>query len=144
MTDTEAHYAQIEKETLALIWACERFSMYLLRKCFLLETNQKPHVSLLSSKNQENLPLHILRFRLRMMRYNFTIVHVQGKALVIADALSRAPVHCDVTESQQNKYLCNCRSITSQCQSPGTNSQSTINRPNFTTSPKVLSKRMAC
>ena len=99
MTDTEVHYAQIEKETLALTWACGRFSMYLLRKFFLLETNQKPHVSLLSSKNQENLPLHILRFRLRMMRYNFTIVHVKGKALVIADALSRAPVNCDVTDS---------------------------------------------
>ena len=99
MSDTEAHYTQIEKEALAITWACERFSMYLLGKSFLLETDHKPLVSLLSTKNLDNLPPHILRFCLRMMRYNFTIVHVPGKALVIADALSRAPVHADVTDS---------------------------------------------
>ena len=53
----------------------------------------------MSSKNLDNLLPRILRFRLRMMRYNFTIVHVPGKALVIADVLSRAPVHSDVTDS---------------------------------------------
>ena len=34
MTDTERHYAQIEKEALTLTWACERFSMYLLGNHF--------------------------------------------------------------------------------------------------------------
>ena len=96
MSDTEAHYAQIEKEALVLTWACERFSIYLLGKSFFLETDHKPLFSLLST---DNLPPCILRFCLLMMRYNFTIVHVPGKALVIADVFSRAPVHADVTDS---------------------------------------------
>ena len=99
MTSTETHYAQIEKEALALTWACKRFSMYLLGRSFLLETDHKPLISLLSTKNLENLPPRILRFRLRMMRYNFSIVHVPGKALITADALSRAPLPSDSTDS---------------------------------------------
>ena len=88
-----------EKESLALTWACERFSMYLLGRSFTLETDHKPLISLLSTKNLDNLPPHILRFRLRLMRYNFNIVHVPGKALNTADALSRAPLSSDFTDS---------------------------------------------
>ena len=32
------------------------------------------------------------RFRLRMLRFDFDIVYVPGKNLVIADALSRSPL----------------------------------------------------
>ena len=60
MTDTEVRYAQIEKEALALTWACERFSMYLLGKSFILETDHKPLISLLSAKNLDSLLPRIL------------------------------------------------------------------------------------
>ena len=39
-----------------------------------------------------------LRFHLCMMRYNFSIVHVPGKALFTVDALSRAPLLSDSTD----------------------------------------------
>ena len=32
MTTTESQYAQIEKEALAIMWACEKFSSYVLGK----------------------------------------------------------------------------------------------------------------
>ena len=99
MTDTEVRYAQIEKEALALTWACERFSMYLLGKSFILEIDHKPLISLLSAKNLDSLPPRILCFNLRMMRYSFNITHVPGKALITADALSRAPLQFELTES---------------------------------------------
>jgi len=92
MTSTEQRYAQIEKEALALTWACERFSDYLLGLKFHLETDHKPLVPLLSTKNLEELPIRVQRFRLRLMRFKFSISHVPGKNLTIADALSRAPV----------------------------------------------------
>ena len=92
MTSAETRYAQIEKEALAFTWACERLSDYLVGLSFHIETDHKPLVPLFSSKNLDDLPLRVQRFRLRMMRFNFTISHVPGKQLIIADTLSRAPV----------------------------------------------------
>ena len=53
---TESRYAQIEKEALAIIWACEKFSSYVLGKQILLETDHKPLVPLMSYKHLDNLP----------------------------------------------------------------------------------------
>ena len=91
MTETELRYAQIEKEALATTWACEKFSTYILGMKFTIETDHKPLVPLLGSKNLDSLPPRILRFRLRLARYDYTITHVPGKLLYTADALSQAP-----------------------------------------------------
>ena len=42
LTDVERRYSQTEKEALALVWVCERFSMYLSGQSFELETDHKP------------------------------------------------------------------------------------------------------
>ena len=91
LTPTEQRYAQIEKEALALTWACERFAEYLLGKPFHLHTDHKPLVPILSSKSLDTLPARVQRFCMRLMRYQFSISHVPGKDLHIADTLSRAP-----------------------------------------------------
>ena len=85
--------AQIEKEALAITWACERFSEYILGKEVELETDHKPLVPLLGSKHLDSLPPRVLRFRLRLMRFQYNIKHVPGKELYIPDTLSRAPVN---------------------------------------------------
>ena len=64
---------------------------------FHLETDHKQLVSLLSSK--KNLSPRIQRFRMRLMRYMYTIAHVPGKSLVSADALSRVPQERPLTEA---------------------------------------------
>eukprot|EP00731_Ephydatia_muelleri_P013230 Em0007g540a len=91
LTPTEQKYAQIEKEALGVTWACERFRDFLTGLQFQIETDHKPLVPLLGSKNLEDLPLRVQRFRLRLMRFKYTISHIPGKELVIADTLSRAP-----------------------------------------------------
>ena len=91
VTPTERRYAQIEKEALAITWACERFNDYLLGMEFHINTDHKPLVPLFGSKHLDELPLRIQRFRLRLMRFKFTISHVAGSKLWVADALSRAP-----------------------------------------------------
>ena len=67
--------------------------MYVLGKRFLIETDHKPLVPLLGLKHLDRLPPRILRFRLRLTRFDYTITHVPGKYLYTADTLSRAPVH---------------------------------------------------
>ena len=109
MTSTECRYAQIEKEALATTWACEKFSSYILGKKFTIETDHKPLVPLLGNKCLHSLPPRILRFRLRLGRFEYDIVHVPGKLLVTADTLSRSPLHSsDVNTStlqEEAKYL---------------------------------------
>ena len=60
---------------------------------------------LLSYKLLGNLPPHVLRFRLRLMKFDYNIHHVPGKLLYTADALSRAPIGgtptLDEIDSQQ-------------------------------------------
>ena len=50
MTPTERRYAQIEKEALALTWACGKFSDYVLGRKFSIKTDHKPLIPLLNSK----------------------------------------------------------------------------------------------
>ena len=92
LSETERRYAQIEKEALATVWSCEKFSDYLLGSHFLVETDHKPLVPLLGSKHLSDLPPRVLRFRLRLARFNYTISHVPGKLLYTADTLSREPI----------------------------------------------------
>ena len=97
MSGVEQRYAQIEKEALATTWACERYSDFLIGKTFHIETDHKPLVSLLGQKTLDELPPRIQRFRMRLMRFRYSISHVPGKDLITADTLSRAPV----VESQE-------------------------------------------
>ena len=91
LTPTEQRYVQIEKEALAFTWACERLSNYLIGVPFHIWTDHKPLVPLFSTKELEQIPVRVQRYRLRMMRFSFTIAHRPGKELIIADALSRSP-----------------------------------------------------
>ena len=90
LSEVEQRYAQIEKEALATVWACEKFAAYLVGGTFSIETDHKPLVPLLSTKHLDCLPPRVLRFRLRLDRFDYTIYHVPGKELYTADALSRA------------------------------------------------------
>ena len=54
--------------------------------------DHKPLVPLLSKTHLDRLPPCVLHFRLRMMQFDYSISHVPGKLLYMADTLSHAPV----------------------------------------------------
>ena len=101
LTQTEQRYAQVEKEALGLTWACERFRNFRIGRHIELETDHKPLLSLLGSQPLDALPPRIQRFRMRLMRYSYSITHVPGKSLWMADTLSRAPVKRDATPDEK-------------------------------------------
>lgn len=74
-----------------MTWASERFRDYLIGLRFEMQTDHKPLVSLLGSKNIDELPVRIQRFRMRLMRFDYSVMHVPGKDLNTADTLSRLP-----------------------------------------------------
>ena len=56
-----------------------------------LETDHKPLVPLLTTTHLDRMPPRVLRFRLRLTRFDYSVEHVPGKFLYTADTLSRAP-----------------------------------------------------
>ncbi|XP_054289748.1 uncharacterized protein K02A2.6-like [Macrosteles quadrilineatus] len=97
LNPTECHYAQIEKECLAVLFAFERFEQYLFGKCDItVETDHKP-LETIFKKPLVNAPKRLQRMLLRLQKFTFTVVYRPGKTMLLADFLSRAP---------ETKYEC--------------------------------------
>jgi len=84
----EQNYSTIEKELLAIVYSVNHFRPYLYGQKFLLVTDHKPLIWLHSVKDPTS---RLLRWRLRLAEYEYTVMYKAGKANLNADALSRNP-----------------------------------------------------
>ena len=91
LMDVETRYANIERELLAIVFACQWFSTYLLGRSFIAESDHKS-LEMIAMKNLANVPPHLQRMLLELQRYDVMIKYRPGKEMQLADALSRCPV----------------------------------------------------
>ena len=89
LSAAECNYAQIEKEALALSYACEKFHVFIYGKTVWAETDHKPLVTI-AKKGLANTPPRVQRLFLNMQKYDLKLEFSPGKELLVADTLSRA------------------------------------------------------
>ena len=95
LTCTELNYSVSEAECLCVVWAVEKFHVYLYGRQFILHTDHQPLVSLSSAKM---LNRRLMRYSLTLSQYSFKTVYTKGSDHHMPDFLSR---HC-VTETGKN------------------------------------------
>ena len=93
LLSAESRYATIEKECLAISWACDHFQQYLIGKQFTVHTDHRPMLAILQSKRLDELSPRLQRFKLRLLRFSFIVVYVPGREQTVPDAMSRAPIN---------------------------------------------------
>jgi len=100
LNETQQNYSQIEKELLSLVVGCEKHRYFLYGQNFTIQTDHKPLLGILR-KPIHTLSPRLQRMIMRLLRYQFTLIHVPGKQMYISDALSRAPL----SHYADTKYL---------------------------------------
>ena len=90
LTDAETRYAQIEKELLAIVFACERFEPYVYgRDEVHVESDHQPLESIFL-KPLHSAPKRLQRMLLRLQKYSLRVTYKKGHDMFLADTLSRA------------------------------------------------------
>lgn len=87
LTDTEKRYANIEREMLAVVVACEKLHSYLFGKKFTVESDHKP-LEMIHLKNLTATPTRLQRMLLRL-GYDLTNKYKPGSEMLLVDPLSR-------------------------------------------------------
>lgn len=86
LSDTEKRYDIVEKEALAIYWSITKCRTFLLGRPFIVFCDHKPLEYIFN--NSRETP-KVIRWRLQLLEYSFTVKHLQGCKNVAADCLSR-------------------------------------------------------
>ena len=102
LTPTEEGYATIEKECLAIVFACTRFDSYIYGKQRVqVVTDHKPLIPIFQ-KYINKSPKRLQRMLLALQKYDIEVTHRKGTEMIISDMLSRAAV--PGTSSEDTKF----------------------------------------
>ena len=102
LNSAESNYAQIEKELLAIVFACQKFHHYIYGFPTNVQSDHKPLESIMNKPLSQVSP-RLQRMLLKLQRYNLAVKYTRGKEMHIADALSRA--HLNITEENDSEEI---------------------------------------
>ena len=89
LRDYEKRYAQIEKETLSIVFGVERFHEYLYGRRFIVINDHKPLKSIFNGLII-CCPPRIHKFYLRLQKYDFELQYSPGIDMLFSDILNRS------------------------------------------------------
>ncbi|XP_068210325.1 uncharacterized protein [Palaemon carinicauda] len=102
LADAETHYATIELEMLAVVWAMSKCKLCLAGlQHFTLMTDHQPLILILNSYTLDAIENSCLQcLKEKILPCNFTAMWRSGKLLCVPDALSRSPVRHPTQEDE--------------------------------------------
>ena len=89
LSPPECKYAQIEKELLAIVFACSKFHQYIYGFHTKVQSDHKPLESIMLKALHKESP-RLQRMLLKLQKYDLEVHYMKGKDLFVADTLSRA------------------------------------------------------
>ena len=111
LRDYEKRYAQLEKETLSIVFGVERFHEYLYGCRFIIINDHKPLKSIFN--RSITYPLRIQKFFLRLQTHDFELQYSPGKDMLVSDTLSRSHLSRSQPEFTEGSLIHHVHSVLS-------------------------------
>lgn len=108
LNQAEMNYATVEKELLAIVWACKHFGPYFLGRKFQIVTDHKGLTWIFNVKDPSS---RLMSWKLLLEEYDYEIQYRAGQRNCNADSLSRYPTQClninveEITVDKKQKII---------------------------------------
>ena len=103
LLDKERKYAVVEKECLAIKLGVQAFSVYLIGKPFIVQTDHRALQWLQKFKEGNS---RLMRWSLALQPYQFTVEHRKGQDNANADGLSQLELEIPALRAKQGGRKC--------------------------------------
>ena len=101
LSPAECNYAQIEKELLAVVFACNKFHQYVYGFRTKVQSDHKPLEAIMLKPLHKVSP-RLQRMLIKLQKYDLHLHYTKGKELYVADTLSRAYLHVPSTDNDED------------------------------------------